>query len=125
MQIETFWQHWQITENPFRAEEARDDPVLRRLMEAQNTHPDFPKIYGQGDQPSSAVVFGEKGSGKTALRLQISGQLEQENLKSPGEHPINTIDKKGKCHPAQGQRPILIYQRQHRQETPNDAAGGQ
>ena len=83
MQIETFWQHWQITENPFRAEEARDDPVLRRLMEAQNTHPDFPKIYGQGDQPSSAVVFGEKGSGKSGLRLAVERRVALYNERHP------------------------------------------
>lgn len=79
MQIETFWKHWQITENPFRAEEARDDPVLRRLMDAHATHPEFPKIAGEPDRPSSAVVFGEKGSGKTALKLMLDKRLQEHN----------------------------------------------
>ena len=28
MQVDAFWKHWQVTEDPFRAEEARDDPVF-------------------------------------------------------------------------------------------------
>src|SRR5262249_44145147 len=48
-------------------------------------HPAWDKIYGDPDHPSTSVVFGEKGSGKTALRLQISRQLEQHNREMPGQ----------------------------------------
>src|SRR5215510_9758720 len=36
------------------------------------THSDFDKILGDLARPSTAIVFGEKGSGKTAIRLQIA-----------------------------------------------------
>lgn len=79
MEIESFWQHWQVTEDPFRAEEARNDPVFARLMSSDTTAPDFEKIFAQADRPSSAVVFGEKGSGKTALKLLLKRRIEHLN----------------------------------------------
>ncbi|MEX2672002.1 MAG: hypothetical protein WD294_07830, partial [Phycisphaeraceae bacterium] len=83
MQTESFWQHWKIAEDPFRAEEARDDPVFMRLVNTKITHPDFHKIYGQPDRPSAAVVFGEKGSGKTALRLLMERKFAEHNAAHP------------------------------------------
>lgn len=80
MQSQRFWKHWKITEDPFCAEEARDDPVLRRLIAKNATHPDFDKIFGQTDRVSSAVVFGEKGSGKTAVRLAMESRLDEYNF---------------------------------------------
>lgn len=74
MNVETFFQHHQIRENPFAAEEARQDAVFKRLLNRPTNHPDFGKILGDVSQPAAAVVFGEKGSGKTAIRLQI-GQI--------------------------------------------------
>lgn len=79
MNIEPFFQHWSITENPFKAEEAKDDTVFERLIPEGTAHPDFEKIYGQPLYPSSAVVFGEKGSGKTALRLLAENKLRKHN----------------------------------------------
>lgn len=83
MQIDAFWKHWQVSEDPFRAEEARDDPVFARLIGAESAHPDFHKVFGQPDQPAAAVVFGEKGSGKTAMRLMLEQRIAEHNTNHP------------------------------------------
>ncbi|MCA9300760.1 MAG: hypothetical protein KDA28_16940, partial [Phycisphaerales bacterium] len=78
MNLQQFFEHWQITENPFRGEEARHDDVFAR-MGGETTHSDFEKIVGQLARPSTSIVFGEKGSGKTAIRLQLERALERHN----------------------------------------------
>ncbi|MEX2219064.1 MAG: hypothetical protein WD749_09935 [Phycisphaerales bacterium] len=42
-------------------------------------HSDFEKILGDLAKPSTAIVFGEKGSGKTAIRLQIAERVAAHN----------------------------------------------
>ncbi len=79
MNVSTFFEHWGIAENPFRAEEARHDAVFARLEAGPAAHPDFEKIRGELDQPATSIVFGEKGSGKTAIRLQIEADLDAYN----------------------------------------------
>ncbi|RMH11724.1 MAG: hypothetical protein D6698_16060 [Gammaproteobacteria bacterium] len=83
MRIETFLAHYHIRENPFCAEEARHDPVFDRLLAQDITHPEFAKVLGQVDRPSSSVVFGEKGSGKTAIRLMIDRHVAKHNAEHP------------------------------------------
>lgn len=83
MNVDTFFQHWGIAENPFKAEEARDDPVYQRIMHSEMTHPDFEKIFGSPEHPGTAVVFGEKGSGKTAIRLLIEERLKKYSADNP------------------------------------------
>ena len=83
MNVDTFFRHYQVQQNPFSAEEARLDPVFDRLIDDRLTHPDFDKILGKIDQPSTAVVFGEKGSGKTAIRLLIEDQVAKHNARNP------------------------------------------
>ncbi|MEM1424067.1 MAG: hypothetical protein AAGH64_08695, partial [Planctomycetota bacterium] len=83
MNTSRFLEHWKIVENPFRAEEARHDPVFNRLGVGPTTHPNFEKIAGDASRPSTAVVFGEKGSGKTAIRLQLEQHLRAHNEASP------------------------------------------
>ena len=83
MEISQFLSHHDLTENPFAAEEARFDPVFERLSSATTTHQDFPKILGDVARPSTAVVFGEKGSGKTAIRLQIAKHVAEHNAAHP------------------------------------------
>ena len=46
---------------------------------------EFEKIAGTFDRPGTAVVFGEKGSGKTAMRLLIEEHIQQHNEKNPKE----------------------------------------
>lgn len=83
MDVRTFLGHHGVVENPFQAEEARLDAVFRRLMESDAFHPEFEKVYGQPERPNTAVVFGEKGSGKTALRLMMEKQIRDHNRRNP------------------------------------------
>ncbi|MGE3165228.1 MAG: hypothetical protein AB7O52_10010 [Planctomycetota bacterium] len=82
MQITSFLDHWKLRENPFLAEEARQDTVFGRLPESCG-HPDFEKILGDLEHPATAIVFGEKGSGKTAIRLQIEAAVRRANQQHP------------------------------------------
>ncbi|MGP1345080.1 MAG: hypothetical protein ACTS3F_00240 [Phycisphaerales bacterium] len=83
MNLEQFLNHHGLTENPFAAEEARHDPVFRRLGGAHATHPDFAKIAGDPARPAAAVVFGERGAGKTAIRMQLEELLATHNIANP------------------------------------------
>ncbi len=83
MNIATYFKHWSIAENPFRAEEARNDAVFSRLGAGPMCHPDFEKIIGDLSSPSTSIVFGEKGSGKTAIRLQIAQRVREHNAAHP------------------------------------------
>lgn len=83
MNLEQFLDHHGLTENPFAAEEARHDPVFRRLGYAHATHPDFAKISGDPAHPAASVVFGERGSGKTAIRMQLEEHIAAHNLANP------------------------------------------
>lgn len=82
MQIASFLEYWKLKENPFLAEEARQDTVFGRLPESCG-HPDFEKILGDLDHPATSIVFGEKGSGKTAIRLQIEAAVRRANQQAP------------------------------------------
>jgi hypothetical protein len=88
MNISHFFEHWRIAENPFRGEEARHDSVFARIglgdnAEAGASHSDLEKILGELTRPSTSIVFGEKGSGKTAIRMQIAQRIARQN----NEHP--------------------------------------
>lgn len=102
MTLSEFLNHWSITENPFKAEEARDDAVFARMSSAKFPtqgakgsaarlhaafHSDFDKILGDLHHPATSIVFGEKGSGKTAIRLQMSRRIAAHNA----EHPASKI----------------------------------
>ncbi|MFG0327589.1 MAG: hypothetical protein ACF8SC_10025 [Phycisphaerales bacterium JB037] len=94
MNLSKFFEHWRIAENPFRGEEARRDDVFARLCrvtgpdEQPTVHSDFEKVLGDLSHPSSAIVFGEKGSGKTAMRLQIADAVAAHNLRRPEERVL-------------------------------------
>jgi len=90
MNVSSFFDHWSIIENPFQAEEARHDAVFARLGGERVRHPDFEKILGDTSRPSSAIVFGEKGSGKTAIRLQIERSVSEHNARRPNERILLT-----------------------------------
>jgi hypothetical protein len=80
MDIPKFLDHHGISDNPFGAEEARHDPVFERLTTRDGrSHPELVKILGSIDRPQSSVVFGEKGSGKTALRLMMGRDIVRYN----------------------------------------------
>ena len=84
MHVRTFLEHYQIRENPFRAEEAGQDAVFSRIEDVCR-HPDFEKICGDLDRPATSIVFGERGSGKTAIRMQIEQEVDAYNLAHPAE----------------------------------------
>ncbi len=93
MNLSQFFEHWSISENPFRGEEARHDAVFARMgilgdeagapERAMSAHSDFEKILGELTRPSTSIVFGEKGSGKTAIRMQIADRIGAHNRAKP------------------------------------------
>ncbi len=111
MNLSQFFEHWSVVENPFRGEEARHDAIFARMgissavtrpvgmaeeegrpgevelgrLGGSSTHSDFEKILGELYRPSTSIVFGEKGAGKTAIRLQIAGRIGRHNEDFPDQ----------------------------------------
>jgi hypothetical protein len=88
MDTSQFLAHHGLAENPFNAEEARFDPLFERMMDQSTAHQDFDKILGNIERPSTAVVFGEKGSGKTAIRLMIGQRVKDHNDAHPNKRTL-------------------------------------
>ena len=84
MKIDQFLKHHGIAGNPFSEEDAQTDTVFKRSCLASIHHPAWDKFFGSPADPSTALVFGEKGSGKTALRLQVTSEMEAYNAEHPG-----------------------------------------
>jgi len=91
MKIEQFLSHHGISRNPFADEDAQTDPVFKDHCLATTVHPAWDKIYGDPSEPSTSIVFGEKGAGKTALRLQIVQHLADHNRSNP-DHRVFVIE---------------------------------
>lgn len=83
MKIQPFLEHHGIARNPFAEEDAQTDPVFKEHCIDSTYHPTWDKVYGDPNEPASSIVFGEKGSGKTAMRLQLARHLEAFNEQSP------------------------------------------
>ena len=77
MKTQQFLEHHGIRTNPFAEEDAQTDPVFKDHCIASTHHPTWDKIYGDPAEPATSIVFGEKGSGKTAMRLQIVRHLAE------------------------------------------------
>src|SRR5271166_2521389 len=88
MKTEQFLLHHGIKGNPFSEEDAQTDTVFKRRCLLTIHHPAWNKFFGSPADPSTALVFGEKGSGKTALRLQASAELEKYNQSHPGDRVL-------------------------------------
>jgi hypothetical protein len=84
MNIQSFLEHHGIVRNPFAEEDARTDQVFKEHCISSAYHPIWDKVYGDPVDPSTAIIFGPKGSGKTAIRLQIDRHLQQFNDHNPG-----------------------------------------
>ena len=84
MKIQQFLDHHGIARNPFAEEDAQTDPVFKDFCIDSTYHPTWDKVYGDPAEPASAIVFGEKGSGKTAMRLQLARHLDQFNVGHAG-----------------------------------------
>jgi len=83
MRTQQFFEHHGIASNPFAEEDAQTDPVFKEHCIASTYHPTWDKIYGDPTEPATSIVFGEKGAGKTAMRLQIVRHLEDFNRSHP------------------------------------------
>ncbi|MGC1273431.1 MAG: hypothetical protein WBC44_06955 [Planctomycetaceae bacterium] len=79
MKTQQFLEHHGIVENPFGQEDAQSDHVFKQHCLKGTHHPAWDKIAGNPGDPSTSVVFGEKGAGKTALRLQIARNVDEHN----------------------------------------------
>lgn len=90
MRIQQFLDHHAIATNPFADEDAQTDLVFKGVCIRNTFHPTWDKIYGDPSEPATAVVFGEKGSGKTAIRLQLARHLTDYNAEHP-EHQVFVV----------------------------------
>ena len=84
MKIQDFLKRHGICKNPFAEEDAQTDPVFKDHCIDSTYHPTWDKIYGNPEEPATAIVFGEKGAGKTAMRLQIAKHVEEFNRQHQG-----------------------------------------
>jgi hypothetical protein len=85
MKIQQLLDHHGITTNPFAEEDAQTDLVFKDYCIDSTYHPAWDKVYGDPAEPATSVVFGEKGSGKTAMRLQIARHLAEYNRSAAGQ----------------------------------------
>ena len=83
MKVQDFLSHHGIRQNPFSEEDAQTDPVFKECCIDLAFHPAWDKIFGNPGDPSTSIVFGEKGSGKTALRLQMEKHIATFNADNP------------------------------------------
>ncbi|MBI3465391.1 MAG: hypothetical protein HY000_20400 [Planctomycetes bacterium] len=81
MKIQRLLEHHGIRCNPFADEDAQTDQVFKEHCIDSTHHPAWDKIFGDAVEPATSIVFGEKGAGKTALRLQIAREVGRYNAK--------------------------------------------
>ena len=85
MRIQQFLEHHGIAANPFADEDAQTDLVFKGHCIKSIYHPSWDKIFGDPREPATSIVLGEKGSGKTAIGLQIVRHLADYNANHPGQ----------------------------------------
>ncbi len=90
MKIQQFLEHHGLNSNPFADEDAQTDQVFKGGCIRSVFHPAWDKIYGNPAEPATSVVFGEKGAGKTAMRLQVIRRLADYNADRP-EHQVFVV----------------------------------
>ena len=88
MKLSDYFEHFGIQGNPFSGEDAQKDQVFKFHCIETTFHPAWDKLYGKPDDPDTAIIFGEKGSGKTALRYQMMNAVKKFNDNHPENHPI-------------------------------------
>jgi len=82
MFAQTWRKHWGLSAEPFVHEDADKDPILSKI-DAAAAHSAFDRIYGNPETPGPGIVFGEKGSGKSGLRLALQRRITEHNQKHP------------------------------------------
>jgi hypothetical protein len=85
MKLQQFLEHYGVRINPFSQEDAQSDHIFQHHCAETIHHPAWDKVLGDCRNPSTAIVFGEKGAGKTAIRLQLVKALQDHNEKHPTE----------------------------------------
>ncbi len=75
-------EHWNMAHDPFNCEDADKDIILSEL-DSSVVHWSFDRMYGNPEMAAPAVAFGEKGSGKSALRLVMGRKLDEFNKDNP------------------------------------------
>ncbi|MCL2117613.1 MAG: hypothetical protein FWH27_04195 [Planctomycetaceae bacterium] len=88
MKLRDYFEHFGIEGNPFSEEDAQKDQVFQDHCIETTFHPAWDKLYGKPAEPDTAIIFGEKGSGKTALRYQMINAVKKYNNEHPELHPI-------------------------------------
>lgn len=88
MRIKDFFEHHRIVGNPFAEEDAQTDLVFKSHCIKNTFHPAWDKLFGSPEEASTSIVFGEKGAGKTALRLQMVRALAEYNTDHPDARPF-------------------------------------
>ncbi|HCK41493.1 MAG TPA: hypothetical protein DHW22_07645, partial [Planctomycetaceae bacterium] len=79
MKLHDFLVHHGMSVNPFADEDAQTDPVFLGRCRTSTFHPNWDKLYGDPTNPATSIVFGEKGAGKTAMRIQVAEQIKEHN----------------------------------------------
>ena len=82
MRVQQLLEHHGIAVNPFAEEDAQSDPVFKERCRDAAYHPVWDKVYGDPSEPATSIVFGEKGAGKTAMRMQMAGRIALHNSQS-------------------------------------------
>lgn len=85
MNLQEFLRHHHLTRNPFSEEDAQTDAVFKQYCIDSTFHPAWDKVFGSPADPSTSIVFGPKGSGKTAMRLQLDKHIQAYNRKEPND----------------------------------------
>jgi hypothetical protein len=83
MKVHQLLDHYGISENPFSQEDAQSDRIFQEYLLKGTRHAAWDKVLGDPKTPSTAVVFGEQGSGKTAMRLQLVNEIREHNRANP------------------------------------------
>ncbi len=92
MRLEEFLAAHHLKEHPFvSAEEAQGDEILTRILEQNDFnfgHPGWAKFCGSPPGNQTSLVFGPKGSGKTAMRLALEKRIEHANENEPAKKAL-------------------------------------
>lgn len=74
--------HWGLSSDPYACEDADKDLILNQI-EMSAVHSGFDRVFGDPRAPAPGIVFGEKGSGKSGLRLMMRRRLRSHNEAHP------------------------------------------
>ena len=81
MKLHDLLAHHGIVANPLPTR-PQTDPRLQGPLPHEHLPPAWDKVYGDPSSPATSIVFGEKGAGKTAMRLQMAGQIDEHNAQN-------------------------------------------